>query len=207
MTKLMASGKTIEDAVNRGLSQLGLPADRVKVTVLEQPSKGLFGLIGTREAKVELEVIPLPDGVEMAMQFLLEVAEAMELKVSVERVDDQDGVRLNVTGSDLGILIGRRGQTLDSLQYLVNIVANRHSDRHLRIVLDAEHFRERRRQTLESLAERMAERALRTRKEVLLEPMSAQERKIIHARLQVNPQVKTYSQGEEPNRRIVIAPK
>lgn len=203
MKKLLASGKTIEDAVRSGLAQLGVTEDRVNVKVLEQPSKGLFGLIGAKEAKVELEL--LPDGVEEAIAFLREVSVAMDLTVSVERVDENDAVRINITGSDLGILIGRRGQTLDSLQYLTNIVANRHSDRHLRIVLDAEQFRERRRQTLEALSERMAMKVVRTRKEVVLEPMTSQERKIIHARLQSNPNVKTYSQGDEPNRRIVIA--
>lgn len=203
MKKLVVTGKRIEEAVHNGLAQLGVSADRVKVTVLEQPSKGLFGLIGAREAKVELEL--LPDGIEEAIRFLKEVSAAMELTVSVEQVDENDAVRLNITGSDLGILIGRRGQTLDSLQYLVNIVANRHSNRHLRIVLDAEQFRERRRQTLEALSERMATRVIRSRKEIMLEPMTSQERKIIHARLQAHPNVKTYSQGDEPNRRIVIA--
>lgn len=203
MKKLVVRGKRIEEAVHNGLAQLGVSEDRVKVTVLEQPSKGLFGLIGVKEAKVELEL--LSDGIEEAIRFLQEVSSAMELTVSVERLDENDAVRLNITGSDLGILIGRRGQTLDSLQYLVNIVANRHSDRHLRIVLDAEQFRERRRQTLEALSERIATRVMRSRKEIMLEPMTSQERKIIHARLQAHPNVKTYSQGDEPNRRIVIA--
>jgi spoIIIJ-associated protein len=203
MNKLVASGKTVEDAVQSGLDQLGVDRSRVKVTVLEQPAKGLFGLIGAKDARVELEV--LPDGTEEAVRFLREVTEAMQLAVQVEREDEEDAVRLNLTGSDLGLLIGRRGQTLDSLQYLVNIVANRHSNRHLRIILDAERFRERRRQTLEALSERMASRVVRTRKEIVLEPMSSQERKIIHARLQNHPHVKTYSQGNEPHRCVVIA--
>src|SRR4051794_24756004 len=107
MKKLVSSGKRVEEAVHNGLAQLGVSADRVKVTVLEQPSKGLFGLIGVREAKVELEL--LPDGIEEAIRFLKEVSEAMELAVSIERLDENDAVRLNITGSDLGILIGRRG--------------------------------------------------------------------------------------------------
>jgi len=201
--KLQVSGKSVEEAVRNGLSQLGVGEDRVKVAVLEQPSKGLFGLIGAKEARVELEL--LPDGIDEATAFLREVSAAMGLNVTVEREDEADAVRLNVQGSDLGLLIGRRGQTLDSLQYLVNIVANRHSDRHLRIVLDAEQFRERRRQTLEALAGRMAMRVVKTRKEVVLEPMTSQERKIIHTRLQGRTDVDTYSQGNEPNRRIVIA--
>jgi spoIIIJ-associated protein len=205
MKKLQASGKSVEEAIKNGLAQLGVKQDRVNVTVLEQPSKGLFGLIGARDAKVELTL--QPDGIEEAITFLREVSAAMELTVNVERVDESDVVKLNVTGADLGILIGRRGQTLDSLQYLTNIVANRHSSRHLRIVLDAEQFRERRKQTLEALSDRMATKVIRSRKEIMLEPMTSQERKIIHAWLQSNPDVRTYSQGDEPNRRIVIAPK
>lgn len=203
MKKLQVSGKTVEEAVRIGLARLGVGEDRVKVAVLEQPSKGLFGLLGAKEARVELEL--LPDGVDVAIEFLREVAAAMGLNVAVERNDDADAVHINVQGAELGLLIGRRGQTLDSLQYLVNIVANRHSDRHLRIILDAEQFRERRRKTLEALADRMAMRVVRTRKEVVLEPMTSQERKIIHTRLQGRTDVNTYSQGNEPNRRIVIA--
>jgi len=205
MKKLQVSGKTVEDAVKAGLAELGVSEDRVKIKVLEHPSKGLFGLIGAKEAKVELEVIP--DGVEEGMKFLLEVSAAMGLSVSLERQDEDGIVKLNIKGNDLGLLIGRRGQTLDSLQYLVNIVANRHSNRHLRIVLDAEQFRERRRKTLESLSDRIAVRVAKTRKEMVLEPMTSAERKIIHSRLQNHPEVRTYSQGEEPYRRVVIAPK
>jgi spoIIIJ-associated protein len=103
------------------------------------------------------------------------------------------------------MIIGRRGQTLDALQYLVTIVANRYSDNHIRIVLDAENFRERRRKTLEELSERLAGRVIRTRKEIVLEPMMPHERKIIHSQLQSHPKVRTFSQGDDPNRRVVIA--
>ncbi|RUS48784.1 RNA-binding cell elongation regulator Jag/EloR [Cohnella sp. AR92] len=205
MKKLVAIGKTVEAAVKNGLSQLGVEEDRVQVSILEHPSRGLFGLFGSKDAKVELEV--KPDGIEEAISFLQEVTGAMDLQVKVERNEGSDHTTINLTGNDLGILIGRRGQTLDSLQYLANIVANRHSDKHLRIVLDAEKFRERRKQTLEALSDRMANRVIRSRREVVLEPMSSQERKIIHSWLQSNPHVKTYSQGDEPNRSIVIAPK
>lgn len=233
MKKTVASGKTIEDAVRNGLAQLQATKEQVAVTVLEQPSKGLFGLIGTRDAKVELELIPAPvpvpaeepaqgsapaasaaaaneaEAVEKAVaeteRFIRDVADAMGLAVDIERRDSRDGLVLAVSGSsDVGMLIGRRGQTLDALQYLANIIANRHSDSHIRIVLDAEDFRERRRKTLEELSERLAVRVIRTGKEVVLEPMSPQERKIIHSHLQNHPKVKTFSKGEEPNRRVVI---
>lgn len=204
MKKIVASGKTIDDAVRNGLTQLQVTEDRVKKVVLEQPAKGLFGLFGAKEAKVELELIP--DATEEAEKFLMEVAGTMGLQVSIDRKQTREGTKLSVSGSgDLGMLIGRRGQTLDALQYLVNIVANRYSDSHLRIVLDAEDFRERRRKTLEELSERLAGKVIRTKKEVVLEPMSPHERKVIHSQLQNHPRVKTYSKGDEPNRRVVIS--
>ncbi|WP_438445186.1 RNA-binding cell elongation regulator Jag/EloR [Gorillibacterium sp. sgz5001074] len=204
MTKtLIVTGKTVEEAVKQGLGQWKVPENRVKVQVLEQAAKGLFGLFGSKDAKVQLELIP--DAVEEAIRFLQDVFQTMGVKADIERVEDKDGILLNLTGEELGILIGRRGQTLDSLQYLVNIVANRYSDKHLRMILDAEHFRERRKKTLEDLAGRLAGRVIRTRKDVVLEPMSPADRKIIHSQLQDHPTVRTYSKGDEPNRRVVIS--
>ncbi|AZN38868.1 RNA-binding cell elongation regulator Jag/EloR [Paenibacillus albus] len=222
MKKIVASGKTIEDAVQNGLTELQVSADRVNVTVLEKPSKGLFGLIGARAAKVELVLVPVivpeqekatvsaagtapKDPLLEAERFITEVARSMGLDIAIVRNDSKDELRLAISGGgDLGMLIGRRGQTLDSLQYLVNIVANRYSNSHLRIVLDAEDFRERRRKTLEDLSDRLAGHVVRTRKEVVLEPMSPHERKIIHSQLQNHAKVKTFSKGDEPNRRVVI---
>jgi spoIIIJ-associated protein len=203
MKKIVVSGKSVEDAVKQGLTELNTTEDRVKISVLQHGSKGLFGLIGTKEAKVELEVIP--DTLEQTILFLNDVFLAMNLVVQVDKQVTEEGITFNLIGTDLGILIGRRGQTLDSLQYLVNIVANRFSKTHLRIVLDAESFRERRKKTLEELATRLAGRVIRFKKEVVLEPMSPQERKIIHFQLQDHALVKTFSKGEEPNRRVVIA--
>lgn len=202
MKIVTVTGKSIEEAVKAGLYQLNATEDRVNITVLEQPSKGLFGLFGGKEAKVQLEL--LPDPIEEAASFLSDMFEAMQLSVKIERVITKEGADFNLSGPELGILIGKRGQTLDSIQYLVNIVANRYSDSHLKITLDAEQFRDRRKKTLEELAHRLASRVAKSRKEVILEPMSAAERKIIHAELQNHPSVKTYSKGDEPNRRIVI---
>lgn len=232
MRTVVASGKSIEDAVKNGLAQLQTTEDRVSITVLEQPSKGLFGLIGAKAAKVELALIPVPEPVtvsavasasystptpmaaqdknddgfplEEAVRFIKEVAATMELHIDVECSMEKDNHVLNITGDNLGLLIGRRGQTLDALQYLTNIVMNRYSKNHVRVVLDAESFRDRRRQTLEDLADRLAGRVIRTRKDVVLEPMSPQERKVIHSRLQDHSKVKTFSKGEEPNRRVII---
>lgn len=210
MKKIVASGKTIEDAVRNGLTELQVTEDRVQVTILEQPSKGLFGLIGVKEAKVQIELLPEPelepvDAVNETERFITEVASKMGLDIIITRKESRDGLTLTLSGSgDLGMLIGRRGQTLDALQYLVNIVANRYADSHIRIVLDAEDFRERRRKTLEDLSDRLAGHVIRTRKEIVLEPMSPHERKIIHSQLQDHAKVRTFSKGEEPNRRIVI---
>lgn len=233
MTKVIASGKTIEDAVNQGLAELGVSRDKVEIQVLEQPSRGFLGLIGVKPAKVEVRLLPVPEAppqpsepvvnapqanvtpeeitaknpYEEAAAFLKEVAAGMGLSVEVSIKKQRDGHLFNIAGEDLGMIIGRRGQTLDALQYLTNIVANRYSESFVRIVLDAENFRQRRRKTLEDLAERLAGQAIRTGKEVMLEPMPPLERKVIHAKLQNHPQIKTYSKGEEPNRRVVITTK
>ncbi|WP_223069988.1 RNA-binding cell elongation regulator Jag/EloR [Paenibacillus caui] len=237
MNKVVTSGKTIEDAVKQGLAMLGTTEDKVAVTVLEQPSRGFLGLIGTKPAKVELslpaanrpeselpkedqpvfhDTVPEPargeegqgrDPYEAAASFLREVGETMGLQLEVEIKKNREGTLLDISGSNLGLLIGRRGQTLDALQYLANIVANRYSNSFVRLILDAENFRQRRKKTLEELAERLAARVARTGKEVALEPMPPQERKAIHAKLQNHPDVRTFSKGEEPNRRVVITPR
>lgn len=203
MSKIVVTGKTIQDAVKAGLLQLQTTEDQVRITVLEQGSKGFLGLIGSKDARVEIE--KLPNALDQAVLFLEDVFQTMGIDISIDQQKDKDEIVFHLSGKELGILIGRRGQTLDSLQYLVNIVANRYSDKHVRIILDAEHFRDRRKKTLEDLSLKLASRVIRTKKEVALEPMSAQERKIIHSQLQNHPQVKTYSKGDEPNRRIVIA--
>jgi spoIIIJ-associated protein len=206
MNKITVTGKTVEEAIESGLKQLNVARDRVEIKVLEQPSKGLFGILGSKDAKVELTV--KPDAVEEAIKFLEEIAGAMNMDIRTKRIDTEDGVVLQLSSSgDIGVLIGRRGQTLDALQYLVNIAAQRAGDSYVRIILDAENFRERRRKTLEELAARLAEKAVRTGREVMLEPMPSHERKIIHTFLQNHPHVRSYSKGEEPNRRIVIGHK
>ncbi|OUM96282.1 MAG: DNA-binding protein [Paenibacillaceae bacterium ZCTH02-B3] len=206
MKEITVFGKTVDDAIESGLRQLGVGRERVTVEVLEQSSRGLFGLIGTRDAKVRL--ILMPDPVEEARHLLEDVLAAMNVKADVVQSEDEDGnVVFKLSGGDMGMVIGRRGQTLDALQYLLNVVANRHSKEHIRVLLDAENFRERRREALERLADRLAARVAKNRREILLEPMTPQERRIIHTRLSNHPKVRTFSKGDEPNRRVVIAPK
>ena len=204
MKSITVTGRTIEDAIKSGLQQLMVTEDRVKITILEQPTRGLFGLIGSKDARVEIELVP--DPIDEAIAFLRDVMDGMSLNTEIKTEDmGVDGQGIVISGPDMGMIIGRRGQTLDALQYLVNIVANRHAKEHVRIVLDAEEFRKRRRKTLEELAHRLATRVIKGHKEIILEPMTPQERKIIHSYLQDHPKVKTISKGEEPNRKVVIA--
>ncbi|MCE7790991.1 protein jag [Salipaludibacillus sp. CUR1] len=205
MKKVTVSGKTIEEAVESGLEKLDATMDMVEYHVIEEPQKALFGLLGGKPAVVEVKV--KPDPIKEALLFLRDTIDKMGVSASVEAEERDEGMFLNITGSEIGVLIGKRGQTLDSLQYLVNLVANRQSENYVRIYLDAEGYRARRKEALVTLAERLSDKALRTGREVRLEPMSAHERKIIHTALQDVKGVSTFSDGQEPHRRIVVVPK
>lgn len=219
MKMLVVSGKTIEDAVNKGLKQMGVLENQVTVRILEQPSRGFFGL-GARAAKVELTfrsvdndlataaLVPTfskeCDLTEKVKQFIIDVTRAMGIEVKVIVYQRKNTITFDLSGAELGRIIGRRGQTLDSLQYLINLVANRYTKHHFQLILDAEQFRERRKQTLELLSEKLANKVIGSKQTIVLEPMSAQDRKTIHKKLQNHLKVKTCSKGVEPNRCVVI---
>jgi len=210
MEKVLATGKTVEEAVQSALEQLGVSEDKVHIHVVEQPSKKFFGIFGQKDAVVEVELLqPKKDPIEEAKKFLEKVLDTMGLTVHIELLRQKDQILFNLIGKDLGVLIGRRGQTLDALQYLVNIIRSRYitNEEVKYIVLDAENYRARRKSTLENLADKLADKVLRTGKEVVLEPMTPIERKIIHTRLQNHPKVETYSKGEEPYRKVIITKK
>lgn len=200
------TGKTVEEAIEAALAELGVGRDQVDYRVLEAPSKPLFGLLGGREAKVEVTVKKI-EPIERGRKFLEKVATAMGLQVVISTVTTDDTVTLNLHGDDLGILIGKHGQTLDALQYLTNLAANREGRDRIRFIIDVEDYRKRRADTLEQLALRLADRAKRTGERVALEPMTPHERKIIHMSLQNDTRIETYSEGEEPYRRVVIVSK
>lgn len=206
MTSMEMTGKTIEEAVRLALNELQVGEDRIEYEVLEAPSKGLFGFIGTKPAKVRVTIKPI-DPAQVALDFLKTIFELMKLEVQIERVGQEDYISFNIRGNDLGILIGKHGQTLDALQYLTNLTANRDVDSKVRIILDVEDYRQRRTDTLNRLAARLADSVKRRGEKVILEPMSPNERKIIHMALQNDQRIITYSEGEEPYRKIVIAPK
>ncbi|MFZ4454026.1 RNA-binding cell elongation regulator Jag/EloR [Salibacterium aidingense] len=206
MKTVKVSGKTIEEAISNALKELETKEpEQIEYTVLEEPKSGFLGFIGAKPAILEASL--KRDPIEEAEQFLLNVIDDMGVRVQVEKLKEGRETTFSLTGEDLGVMIGKRGKTLDSLQYLVNLVANRFADRHARIVLDAENYRQRRQEALEQLAERLAFKAARSGENVVLEPMTARERKIIHAALQRNDDVDTYSDGTEPRRYVVIAPK
>ena len=226
------TGKTVEAALAAALTQLGTTEDRVSYEVLAQPSNGFLGLIGVKPARIRVTLKPVdpvqpaspqsapsdsedrPAAIDAAAQvsraekFLRDVFAAMHIDLTFKRSETEEGVIFNLVGEDLGILIGKHGQTLDSLQYLTNLAANRGiSDGRVRIIIDIENYRSRREETLTRLAGHLAEKACRIGDEVHLEPMNRHERKIIHMALQDNRRVTTFSAGDEPRRYVVIAPK
>lgn len=202
MEKVVAKGRTVEEAIEKALKELDTTRDKVETKVLELPSNGIMGIFGAKSAKVE--VVLNTDPCETASKFVYEVLNSMNMEATVEASLSNGILNIVLNGQDMGILIGRRGQTLDSLQYLVSLVVNKDTDEYLRIVLDTENYRSKRETTLKDLAEKLAYKVLRTRKKIELEPMNPYERRIIHATLQKNSKIVTYSEGEEPYRKVVI---
>ncbi|MDD3157422.1 RNA-binding cell elongation regulator Jag/EloR [Anaeromusa sp.] len=200
------TAKTMEEALASALEELGVSEDRVTVEILEEPSKGLFGFIGGKPARILVNVRPL-DALTVGKQFLSDLFQSMHIAVELEvAVPEEEGpVAVNLRGEDLGILIGKHGQTLDALQYLTNLAANRDAEEKIKFVIDVEEYRRRRAETLTRLAQRLASKVKRMGEPVVLEPMTPHERKIIHMALQDDRRISTYSEGEEPNRKVVIA--
>ncbi|MFI3174403.1 MAG: RNA-binding cell elongation regulator Jag/EloR [Bacillota bacterium] len=202
MDKIKKSGKTVDEAIQLALEELQLTIEEVEVHVIEEGTKGLFGFLGGKEALVEVEVKLTPK--DIAEKFLREVFLTMNFEVKLEAEQKEKQLYINLIGENMGILIGKRGQTLDSLQYLVNLVVNKNTTTYMGVTLDTENYRQRRKETLTSLAYNLGKKVRNTKKDVVLEPMSAYERRIIHSTLQNDNHVKTYSKGEDPHRHIVI---
>lgn len=239
-------GKDVETATALALDELKCSKDEVKITVLEEPSRGFLG-IGSKLAKVRVEKIEVsendkteeievaeevketvteetvenetsevtskklirPDNMKEieehpALSFLKETTEKMGLELSFKAYADDNNVFIDISGKDAGTIIGKRGQTLDAIQYLTSLAVNKKSEDYVRVVLDAENYRSKREKTLERLAHRLADKVVRTKRSVKLEPMNPYERMVIHAALVNSPKVKTRSEGEEPYRRVVI---
>lgn len=204
MKEITASGSTVEEAVQSALGQLRATEDQVEINIIDEGKKGLFGVIGAKRAIVKVTM--KDDPVEETESFLLEVTKQMNMDVTIKTDVQENHVTYEMDGENIAILIGKRGQTLNALQYLAHLAINKQKEKYFTVTLDAEGYRGRRRETLESLAQKMAEKAKHLNKKVALEPMPAYERKIIHSALQEIEGISTYSHGQEPHRHIVIKP-
>jgi spoIIIJ-associated protein len=202
--QVTATGQTVDEAVMTALAQLNTTKDRTEISIIDEGKKGFLGLFGSRLAVVTVTV--KVDPIEEAKKFLIEVSRNMGVDANIEIIKEGKQVQFILTGEKIALLIGKRGQTLNSLQYLTQLVLNRSSEQYLTVMLDAEDYRKRRIETLTHLAERLAIKAIKTGQNVALEPMPSYERKVIHTVLVENRKIKTYSDGSEPHRHIVITP-
>ena len=197
------SAKTVNDAITEACKALGVTSDKLDYKVVEEGSNGFLG-IGAKDAVIEAAVKNSVS--DIASDFLKDVFAAMNMTVVVDvkyNADDNE-MNIDLSGDDMGVLIGKIGQTLDSLQYLVSLVVNKGNEDYIRVKVDTENYRERRKSTLENLAKNMAYKVKRTRRPLHLEPMNPYERRIIHSALQNDKFVTTHSEGEEPYRHVVI---
>ena len=224
---VISEGRTTTEAIENGLKILKVSKEKVDIKVLETEKKSFFSILAPRVVKVELTVkeqekiiekkpvqkterlLPGEENLQKAKEnlerFLKEFIEKVSSKVTYSVEKNEYGFDVCINGEDTGLLIGYRGETLNSIQVILNAVANKGIEEKIKILLDIEGYREKRKKTLEELAEKLSKTVLRTGKSITLEPMQAYERKIIHSVLQNNTKITTYSIGDEPYRKIVIA--
>jgi spoIIIJ-associated protein len=205
MDMITVSAKTVDEAITKALIELGTTSDKLEYEIVDKGSNGILGFIGLKPAVIRVKKKETVE--DKATAFLSDVLDAMNLGVSMESfyLEKEKELSINMSGNDMGILIGKRGQTLDSLQYLVSLVINKEKEDYIRVKLDTENYRERRKETLETLAKNIAYKVKRTKHSVSLEPMNPYERRIIHSSIQNDKFVVTRSEGEDPFRHVVIA--
>lgn len=197
------SAKNVDDAITQATVQLGITSDQLEYEVLNKGSTGFLG-IGSKNAVIKARKKFSID--ENVVEFLSSIFDAMKMEVEIlVAVNEEEHIiEVELKGDDMGILIGKRGQTLDSLQYLTNLAINKHSDEYYKVKIDTEDYRKRRKETLENLAKNIAYKVKRTKRPVSLEPMNPFERRIIHSALQNDRYVTTHSEGDEPYRHVVV---
>ena len=197
-------GKTVEEAITNAQIQLGTTSDKIEYEIIERESNGFLGIIGKKDAVIKAR--KKSNLVDDTLEFLDKMFAAMEMEVksTIDYSEENRTMNIDFSGDEMGILIGKRGQTLDSLQYLISLVVNKESDSYIKVKVDTEDYRERRKATLENLAKNLSYKVKRTRRPVTLEPMNPYERRIIHSALQNDRYVETHSEGEEPYRKVVI---
>lgn len=204
MREVTTSGETINEAIQSALEQLNLSKNEVDIDIIDEGKKGFLGIFGASRAIVK--VTEAQNNIEKAEKFLKDMTINMNIETDVETIVEGNHVTFNLSGEKIAILIGKRGQTLNAIQYLVQLVINKDSKQFHSVTVDAEGYRNRRKETLESLALKMADKSKRMNRKVALEPMPAFERKIIHSVLQNESTVQTYSDGNDPHRHIIIKP-
>ena len=201
------SAKTADEALTNALIQMETTSDQIEYEVVEEEKSGILGLFSKPAV---IRVRKKENVVDTVKNFLAKTFQAMKLDVEIETEFDEveNEIRIELKGTEMGMLIGKRGQTLDSLQYLTSLVANKNKDTYTKIKIDTENYRQRRKETIENLARNLARgiayKVKKTRKPVVLEPMNPYERRIIHSALQGNKYVETVSEGEEPYRHVVV---
>lgn len=202
MRSVETTGRTIEEAVLSAVAQLGVPRDKLEIQVVEEPEKGVLGIFGRKNAVVQAS--KKRTQAELAEDFLKGMFDKMDLVVDIFVRDERDLLSIELSGDNMGLVIGYRGETLDAIQYLVSLAINKEGERYKKVLIDTEGYRKKREETLKRLARRLANKVEKTKKRIVLEPMNPYERRIIHSTLQYNSNVITYSEGEDPYRRIVI---
>ena len=208
MKYIIKSAKTFEEAKKEALLELNLEEHEVEIEVLEEASKGFLGLIGTRNAKIKVTEIRNIE--KLSKEFLERIIISMDLNASVDIKREENDLIVDIQGidpDDKGIIIGKRGNTLDAMQYLLSLFVNKEEGEYIKVILDIEGYRHKREMTLIRLSQKMAEKAISSKMQVKLEPMNPYERRIIHASLQENKKVQTFSEGNDPYRRVVIQAK
>ena len=203
MEFIEVTGKTVEDALTEASVQLGTTSDKIEYEVVEKGSTGFLG-IGSKDAVIKVRLKASTQ--DLVKEFLSSVFDAMKMEVEiiVNVSEENKLVEVELKGDDMGVLIGKRGQTLDSLQYLTSLSLNKHSDNYYRVKVDTEDYRKRRKETLENLASNIAYKVKKTKRSVSLEPMNPFERRVIHSALQNDKYVTTHSEGEVPYSHVVV---
>ncbi|NLK99082.1 MAG: protein jag [Clostridiales bacterium] len=197
------SAKTVDEALTNAMLEIGTTADNLEYEVIEKETSGFLGMF-SKPARIKVRLKQSLQNT--ARSFLEKVFKAMNIETNIDLVynEENEMLEINLVGEDMGVLIGKRGQTLDSLQYLVSLVVNKNTENYVKVKLDTENYRARRKETLENLAKNIAYKVKKNRRSVSLEPMNPYERRIIHSALQNDKFVETYSEGEEPYRKVVI---
>ena len=205
MKSIEVEGKNVEDALEKALKELNTTKEKVDLEIIDRGSKGLFNVIGFKPARIKVSM--KYDYIKEARNFISNILKCMGITAEISITEKDDTININLHGNKMGLIIGYRGETLDSIQYLLSLVVNKvHDIPHKKVILDTENYRSKREETLKGVAIKSANRVIKTRKILKLEPMNPYERRIIHFALQDNKLVNTYSEGEEPFRRIVIEP-